>query len=122
MKKAFLEDLQKVYDELRVRQGELNSFYTLLDKEHPKAQELVDAFLGLLKLPKNSDTTMAALTRIVSLREDALEQVLQKMELSADEIAHKKELSYGFVSTLHITRHEKLIEWIEHKKLLTPFL
>jgi len=121
MKKAFLKDLQKVYDELKVRQEELNSFYTLIDKEHPKAQELVDAFLQLLKLPKNSDTTMAALTRMVSLREDALEQVLQKMELSADEIAHKKELSYGFVSTLHITRHERLIEWIEHKKLLTPF-
>jgi len=33
----------------------------------------------------------------------------------------KKELAYGFVSTMHITRHESFIAWVEEHKLLTPF-
>jgi len=116
-----MDDLQKVYTELQDRQMELNSFYELIDGKHELAQTLVDAFLGLLKIPKNDDSVMAALTRIVSLREDALEQVLQKMDFSKDEIIAKKELAYGFTTTLHLRRHESFIEWLESKKLLSPF-
>jgi len=117
----FMNDLQAIYLELQDRQAQLNGFYDLLNGEHEKAQRSVDAFLGLLKIPKNGDTVMAALTRIVNLREDALEQVLGKLALSPEEIQVKKELAYGFVSMIHIARHESLIEWIEQQKLLTPF-
>jgi hypothetical protein len=113
--------LQTIYDELQNRQAELNSYYQLLDKGHDRAQEVVDAFLTLLDLEKNSDSIMAALTRIVNLREDALEQVLQKSGFSEDEILMKKELAYGFASTMHITRHESFIAWVEKHELLTPF-
>ncbi len=117
----FMKDLQAVYLELQDRQAELNGFYDLLKGEHSQAQQSVDVFLNLLGLPNNDDTVMAALTRMVNLREDALDQVLQKMELSEEEIRVKKELAYGFVSMMHITRHESLIGWIEERKLLTPF-
>ncbi len=120
-KEQFMNDLQAVYLELQDRQASLNGFYELLQGEHDQAKQSVDAFLSLLGLPYNDDTVMAALTRIVNLREDALEQVLQKMKLSEEEIRVKKELAYGFVSMLHITRHESLIGWIEQQKLLTPF-
>jgi len=116
-----MNDLQAIYLELQDRQSELNGFYDLINGEHPRAQQSVDAFLSLLDIPKNDDTVMAALTRMVNLREDALEQVLGKLELSDEEIRVKKELAYGFVSMMHITRHESLIEWIEQQKLLTPF-
>ena len=43
---------------------------------------------------------MAALTRVVNLREDALEQVLEKNGFDEKEIAMKKELAYGFVSMI----------------------
>ena len=33
----------------------------------------------------------------------------------------KKELAYGFASTMHITRHEAFISWVEEHQLLTPF-
>ena len=122
-KEAFLNDLQAIYLELQDRQAELNGYYDLLDesKTHPRAEEVVEAFLKLLDLPRDKDSEMAALTRIVNLREDALEQVLQKQGLSEEEIRVKKELAYGFVSMLHITRHEDLIAWIEKRQLLTPF-
>ncbi len=117
----FMNDLQAIYLELQDRQFELNSFYALLDGTHEKAEQLVGSFLNLLKLERNDDTVMAALTRIINLREDALEQVLSKADFSAEEIRVKKELAYGFVSMMHITRHERLIGWIEEQKLLTPF-
>jgi len=117
----FMNDLQALYLELQDRQSQLNGFYELLHGEHKRAKASVEAFLELLGLPYNDDTVMAALTRMVNLREDALEQVLSKLELSQEEIEVKKELAYGFVSMMHITRHESLIGWIEQQKLLTPF-
>ena len=121
MKQQFMEDLQVIYDELQRRQGSLNGYYELLDKGHDRANKSVDAFLSLIDIPRDDDSVMAALTRIVNLREDALEQVLEKNGCSDDEIRLKKELAYGFVSTLHIARHESFIAWVEDNKLLTPF-
>jgi len=122
-KQQFMKDLQVIYDELQFRQGSLNKYYELLDekKGHDRANKVVDAFLSLIDIPRNKDSEMAALTRIINLREDALEQVLEKNGCSKEEIAMKKELAYGFASTMHITRHESFITWVEGNKLLTPF-
>jgi len=120
-KQDFMKDLQALYLELQDRQAVLNGFYALLEGEHETAEALVEGFLDLLKLEKSDDTVMAALTRIVNLREDALEQVLSKAGHTDAEIRSKKELAYGFVSMMHIRRHESLIGWIEQQKLLTPF-
>ncbi|WP_309496349.1 invasion protein CiaB [Sulfurovum sp.] len=119
----FMKDLQVIYDELQIRQASLNTYYALLDEEktHEKADKVVDAFLILMDIPRDKDAEMAALTRIVNLREDALEQVLEKQGCSKEEIAVKKELAYGFVSTMHMTRHDKFITWVEENELLTPF-
>jgi hypothetical protein len=123
MKQQFMEDLQIIYDELQSRQAGLNQYYELLDetKGHDKANEAVEAFLTLLELPRNKDSEMAALTRFVNLREDALEQVLEKHGCSKEEIVMKKELAYGFTSTMHMNRHESFIRWVEDNQLLTPF-
>jgi hypothetical protein len=121
MKQQFMQDLQKIYDELQTRQKSLNDYYRLLDEEHVEAKILVESFLAKLNLPINSDTIMASLIRLVNLREDALEQVLQKEGLSQDEIIAKKEKAYLFVKEVHLTRHEYLIAWIKAEELLTPF-
>ena len=123
MQQTFMQDLQTIYNELEFRQSSLNKYYELLDKRktHERADKVVDAFLSLMDLPSNEETKLASLTRIINLREDALEQVLQKQEFSQSEIKMKKELAYGFASTMHITRHEAFITWVEENKLLTPF-
>jgi len=120
-KEQFNKELQAIYLELQDRQIQLNGFYDLIGGENERAAQTVDAFLKLLELPKNDNTVMAALTRIVNLREDALEQVLQKEGFEETQIRLKKELAYGFVSMMHIARHESLIGWIEEQNLLTPF-
>lgn len=126
MKQQFMKDLQLVYDKLQSNQAELNDYYNLLDKNHTslvtdRARDLVNSFLSLMELEKNNENIMATLTRIVNLREDALEQVLKKNACSNEEILKKKDLAYEFASKEHLARHENLISWIEENKLLTPF-
>ena len=121
MKQQFMQDLQKIYDELQSRQKSLNDYYRLLDGGHVEAKILVESFLEELNLPTNSDNIMATLVRLVNLREDALDQVLQKEGFSKDEIIEKKEKAYQFVKEMHLTRHEYLIAWIKAENLLTPF-
>lgn len=122
-KQKFMQDLQIIYDELQTRQAELNAYYELLDEDkgHETAEKIVKLFLTLINLPRDKEGQMAALTRIVGLREDALEQVMQKNGFDEKQIRMKKELAYGFVSHLHLERHEALIQWIEEQQLLTPF-
>jgi len=121
MKKQFMHDLQKIYDELQIRQKSLNDYYKVLEGEHPIAKTLIEDFLTKMDLPMNSETTMASLTRLVNLREDSLEQVLRKEGFSEEEIIGKKEEAYLFVKDMHLTRHEYLIAWIKSENLLTPF-
>ncbi|MEA3456583.1 MAG: invasion protein CiaB [Campylobacterota bacterium] len=121
MKKRFMNDLQKIYDELQKRQCELNGYFALMNGEHKEAEEVVRDFLSVLDMEWSDDNIMAALTRIISLREDALEQVLQKGGLNEDEIIDKKEKAYLFVSRLHLDRHSRLISWIEEHQLLNSF-
>ena len=121
MKQQFMQDLQKIYDELQERQKSLNDYYKVLDGNHPIAKSLIEDFLLKIGLPVNSDTIMASLTRLVNLREDDLEQVLQKEGFSEEEIIAKKEIAYLFVKDMHLTRHEYLIAWIKSENLLTPF-
>ena len=122
MKERFMKDLQRLYDELSRRQEVLGSYMGILrGAEHPEATEIVERFLRLLELPKTPETMMAALTRLVNLREDALEQVMRQQSFSDEEIIAAKEKAYFFVSDFHLERFESLIIWIEEEGLLTPF-
>ncbi len=121
MKQQFMNDLQKIYDELQKRQEELNNYYQLLESGYKEASLLVEKFLKQMDLPINKETQMAGLTRLVNLREDALEQVLQKEGFSQEQIIEKKERAYLFVKDMHLMRHKYFIDWIESENLLTPF-
>lgn len=119
----FMNDLQVIYDELERRQAELNSYFDMMDesKGHEQAKKQMTFFLTMLNLPRDEDSYMAALTRLVSLREDALEQVMRKNGFDEKKIQHKKEVAYGYVYDFQIQRHEALIKWIAQEDLLTPF-
>ena len=121
MKQEFMQDLQRIYDELQIRQESLNGYYKLLDGEHKESAVLVEDFLEKMELPVNAETQMAALIRLVNLREDALEQVLKKEAFSSEKIIERKEEAYVFAKEMHLLRHESLIAWIKSENLLTPF-
>ncbi|WP_292658591.1 invasion protein CiaB [Nitratifractor sp.] len=122
MREKFMRDLQRLYDELSRRQELLGDYMAILKGgEHPEATEKVESLLRLLELPKTPETMMAALTRLVNLREDALEQVLRQQGFTDEEIITAKEKAYFFVSDFYLDRFESLIVWIEEEGLLTPF-
>ena len=121
LKKQFMDDLQTIYDELQKRQAALNNYYALTSVMHKEADKVVSAFLSDLGMERSDESVMAALTRIVNLREDALEQVLQKIGLNEEEIIIKKEEAYLFVSRFHLERHASLLAWIEEHELLNAF-
>ncbi len=119
---AFMDELQELYDELQRRQEELGAYLRLAEgKRHEEAQVLVERFLKELGIPEDEQSRMAALTRIVNLREDALEQVMKRLEWGDERIVAAKEKAYLFVSDFHLRRFESLLEWIEERKLLSPF-
>lgn len=120
-KNQFMDDLQTIYDELQMRQAKLNDYYKLVNSPHPEAESVINQFLEELEIRPTSDNIMASLIRIIGLREDSLEQVLQKLDFTEDEIIDKKEDAYRFVSRFYLDRHSSLIAWIEDNNLLTPF-
>ncbi|TQV62811.1 MAG: invasion protein CiaB [Sulfurovum sp.] len=119
--RAFEKDLEKIYSELERRNEELNGYYTLLDDEHPEASMVVDNFLEELALFKNKESIMATLTRIVSLKEDSIHQILKNLNYTNEEIIESLDKGYLFVKEFHLKRHLSLIDWIDENKLLSPF-
>ena len=118
---VFMEDLQRVYDEILKRQRELGSYYELLGSGHAEAEAWVGDFLRRMELPETPDARMAALTRLIGLRDDVLVQVLEKEGRSEEEIIEAKERAYKMVADFYLKRHLKLLDWIEDESLLTPF-
>ncbi len=120
-REVFMEDLQRLYDEILRRQKELGSYYELLGSGHAKAEEWVGDFLRRMELPQTEEARMAALTRLIGLRDDVLAQLLEKEGRSEDEIIEAKERAYKMVADFYIARHMELLDWIEDEALLTPF-
>ena len=118
---TFVEDLQTVYDEILRRQKRLGSYYELLGTGHAEAESWVGDFLRRLELPETDETRMAALTRLIGLRDDALTQVLQKEGRDEEAVIEAKEIAYKMVADFYLKRHEALLAWIEEEALLTPF-
>ncbi|WP_300367895.1 invasion protein CiaB [Hydrogenimonas sp.] len=117
----FMEDLQRIYDEILRRQKTLGSYYELLGGGHADAEAWVGDFLRRVGLPETPDTRMAALTRLIGLRDDALTQVLEKEGFDEETVIAAKETAYKLVADFYLKRHLELLDWIEDEALLTPF-
>ncbi|WP_456393188.1 invasion protein CiaB [Nitratifractor sp.] len=121
-REEFMGDLQALYDELQRRQEELGVYMRLAKGEpHPEAEAKVRALLELIGLEETPEHRMAALQRIVNLREDALEQMMKRAGFSEEQIIAAKEKAYFFVSDFHLERFESLLSMMEERKWLTPF-
>ena len=122
MKNKFFEDLQQVYQIIKNNQKEISSYYdVLLQDEKSEKIDFINSFLEKIGLQKNKENQMAAVSRLVSLRDDSLYQSLKKAGFNEDEIIEKKEEAYLWVAGFHLKVHHDLIEKIEKEKLLTPF-
>jgi len=67
------------------------------------------------------DLRFALVTRLVSLRDDSLVQVLKKYEKSEEEIIELQEKAYCFVRDFWHEKHKNTVDYIKNNNLLTPF-
>ncbi len=121
MRNKFLEDVQKVYQNLTNRKEEVNKLYEFLENNEFDNLTIIDEFARKLSLEMSDDLRVALVSRLISLRDDTFVQVLKKRELSESEIISLVELAYIFVSDFWNNYHNETLEFIHKENLLTPF-
>ncbi len=122
-KELFLEDLKKIYLLLEERQKELNCYFDIIKDKKADSQRLAfcDNFLKSISLEPDNETRLAAVNRLVLLREDALIQELEKRDFSQEDIDDALEKSYIWVRDFYLKEHQKLLHKINSLKLLSQF-
>ena len=119
--KQFLEDIQKIYKFISEKKANINKLYEYLEKEEDDKLEIIKSFSHKLELKLTNDLKLALITRIVSLRDDSLVQVLKKLNKTDKEIIDYQEEAYQFVKEFWLDIHHETIEYITSNNLLTPF-
>ncbi len=119
-------DVRRLYQRLRQEQQELQTFYkvlrehrTIIDGKVSEYEALLEDFLDFVGLHRDNETLLAAINRIVNLREDMLLQVIAHKD--EEERIAIKERAFIWVSEFYLARFGRLLEWIESEKLLPPF-
>lgn len=123
MEEKFLKDWERFYEIVGERQKELGGYFKVVEQEgsDEKVEKLIDTFLLSVELSLNRENRVAALTRLINLRDDQLVQALEKEAKDAVFITQAKEKAYVWVKEFYLQRHQALIEQIEHEWLLSAF-
>lgn len=120
----FENDLKKLYKIVGKRQKELGELYDVLETGENFDKALQNSFEELfleLELSVTAQNKLALISRLVSLRDEQLVQVLSSEGNSAKEIEKKKRIAYFWVRNFYLKRHEELLKVIESEELLNPF-
>lgn len=120
-KNKFLEDLNEVYEYLDAQKSNINKLISHLENKDYEKLTIIDEFAKNLNLDMKDDLRFALVTRLVSLRDDSLVQVLKKYEKSEEEIIELQEKAYCFVRDFWHEKHKNTVDYIKNNNLLTPF-
>ncbi len=122
-KEQFLEDIQKIYDFISTKKESTNKLYEYLENKEYDKLTIIDEFAKKLKIDQNIDDEirLALITRVVNLRDDALLQVLKKLEFNDKKIIELQEVAYQFAKDFWLKSHKELLDFITSNKLTTPF-
>jgi len=123
MNLTFKNDLKRFYALLAERQRELGSYFSIVEQAEYDTQKeaFIDAFLQSVELECIKENRVAALTRLISLRDEQLVQALEKEGKDAVFISLAKEKAYLWVKAFYLQRHEALIAQLEQEQLLSSF-
>ncbi len=120
-KDNFINDLNDIYDFLNLQKSNINKLISYLENKEFEKLTIIDDFAKELNLGINDDLRYALLTRLVSLRDDSLVQVLKKNQKDEAQIIELQEKAYCFVKNFWEEKHKNTIDYIKHNNLLTPF-
>jgi hypothetical protein len=120
-KDTFLEDIQILYNFITNQKMHINILYRYLETHQYSKLTIINEFAKNLNLNLDDDLRVALVIRLVSLRDDSLNQVLKKLSKNDEEIENIKEKAYIFVKNYWIEKHKEILDFIYTNKLLTPF-
>ena len=120
----FLSDLDEFQKLLSVHNSKVESYYELLedqtDENDPRWKH-VQQILDSLELDTTKENLLALITRLVSMRDDSMIQVLKKAGKDQKTIEQARHKAYRWVSEFYIKRQSALLNQLEELNLLNPF-
>ncbi len=120
----FLKDLEDVQDVICDERRRFESYYAVAENaseaDQKKREELVE-ILNSLEIEVCPESLLALVTRLVSLREEPMVQVLKKAGRTEVGIDAAKALAYNWVSSVYTSSQERILDVIQARELLTPF-
>lgn len=114
-------DLVRISELLIQREAKLERFYKALEDENLNERKSLDEMCNVLSLEINDKNRFALASRMASLRDDALFQVLEASRKDENEIIKAKEESYLWVSEFHCALHDEFIQKVKQENLLNRF-
>ncbi|MDD3342116.1 MAG: invasion protein CiaB [Sulfurospirillaceae bacterium] len=123
MNTAFESDLKQLYRFLGERQRELGGYFSIVEREtyDKNIEAFIDDFLSQIELAANKENRVALLSRLIGLRDEQMVQALEKENKDTLFITQAKEKAYLWVKDFHLARHQKLLDFVTEKNLLSPF-
>lgn len=120
-KNKFLDNLAEVYEFLNSQKSHINKLISYLENQEFDKLEIIEEFAKFLELEMSEDLRFALVTRLVSLRDDSLVQVLKKAKKNEEQIIELQEDAYCFVRDFWHEKHKNTVDYIKNNNLLTPF-
>jgi len=123
MKEKFQNDLKRFYELVGDRQRELGAYFSIVEQVEydTHIETFIDTFLQSVELTLIRENRVAALTRLVNLREEQLVQALEKEGKDTVFIMQAKEKAYVWVKEFYLKRHHTLLEQLEKEWLFSAF-
>ena len=120
---TFIADTQKIYDFITTEKAHTNKLFEYIENKDFDKLAIIDDFAKQLGFDENlsDDKRLALITRLVSLRDDSLVQVLKKDGKSGEEVIVLQEKAYQFAKDFWQEKHKKTVDFIKKNNLLTPF-
>jgi len=117
----FTNDIQKIYDYISTQKDEINKLYEYLEKKQENKLTIIHDFATHLDVTLSDDMKLALITRLVSLRDDSLVQVLKQLDFDEKQVIELQEKAYQFAKDYWLEIHQKRVDFIVSNNLLTPF-
>jgi hypothetical protein len=128
---TFVTDLRQVQQLLSLADADVQKLYHLVEKEGKVLSEpwdgeslSADRLMTIVKqlgLKPDKESRLAFLSRLINLRQEALDQSWKKEGHSEETIENFQEVAYQIVRDYHLGRHHKVIQGIHDRDLLTAF-
>ncbi|WP_276883711.1 invasion protein CiaB [Campylobacter cuniculorum] len=104
---------------IKHRKAKINALYEILDSN--ESHQSIENLIKLSGLEKEPSVILAALRRLVDLKEENFVKEFQKYHFKDEKITEIKHLLYNEVRKFYEEEHQNLILEIKQKKLLNDF-